>query len=132
MAETQLVRAIGELSTEKQLHGKDLAKAVKSFLVRKRLTKRVGKIVRALATYEANVAQLIPVQATTAHHPTRGLQETIEAKAQELFGGKGEKTKVTFQEDKTLLGGVRLETRDTRYDFSLSRTLLDVRKSLVK
>lgn len=132
IAEAQLVRAIGELSQEKKIGEQTLLQSVKQFLMRKRLTKRIGKVVRALEAYEAETDHVVQVQATTAHALSHEAKKNIEVKAEELFGGKEKKTKVTFHEDKALIGGVRLETTNTRYDFSLSRTLLDLRKSFVK
>ncbi len=130
IAETQLVRAVGELDTAGVMSPHDLAQAVKQFLMRKRLLKRTGKIVRALERYEEEAQGVVRVQATTAHPLSRETAEFIQKKAETLLAPGKEKVTLSYHEDKMLLGGVRLETADTRYDFSLQRALQELRKSL--
>lgn len=132
IAETQLVRAIHELAATKAAHVPELSQAVKRFLSRHRLTKRTGKLLRLLEAYEEDVAQTVTVQAKVAHQTSPALQQVIKQKAEVLFGTGEKKTNVTFHTDPTLLGGVRLETRDSAYDFSLKRSLKEIRKSFAK
>lgn len=132
IAEAQLVRAIGELSHTKSMGTAELSKAVKKFLIRRRLTKRTGKILRALELYEDEEKGQVVVQATTAHPLSPEAKRAVEEKVATLFGKEREKTQVVFHEDKAIIGGVKLETRDSRYDFSLGRSLDELRKSLSK
>ncbi len=132
IAEAQLVRAIYELAEAKTLSEKELSLAVKSFLARKRLAKRTGKVLRALEAEREERNNLVMVHATMAHALSREAEESIQAKAEELFGKEGRKTITTFHESPKLLGGVRLETQNTRYDFSLTRTLVELHKSFAK
>lgn len=130
MAEAQLVRAIGELETGKQMSARELAQAVKAFLTRKRLLRRTGKIMRALDRYEAAQAGIVLVTVTSAHSLGESTKEVIKKKAEALLAPGRDKVKLDFEEDPKLLGGVRLETTDTRYDFSLKRALNQLGKSL--
>ncbi len=132
IAEAQLVRAIHELSLEKGLGAGELGKALKNFLIRKRLTKRAGKVLRMLESYEDEQEGRVTVQATTAYVPTIETKHAIEKQVSALFGKEGEKAKIVFHEDREILGGVRLETGNSRYDFSLSRLLNELRKSFSK
>ncbi len=132
IAEAQLVRAIGELSHTKSMGTIELSKTVKKFLIRRRLTKRTRKILRALELYEDEEKGKVVVQATTARPLSPETKRVVEEKVVTLFGKGKEKTQVVFHEDKTIIGGVRLETRDSRYDFSLNRSLDELRKSLSK
>lgn len=132
IAEVQLARAIHELSLSKNLGGSELGKAVRSFLIRRRLTKRTGKILRALELYEEEESGKVTVHATTAHTLTPQAKHVIEEKVETLLGKESNKTRVIFHEDKKVLGGVKLETGNSRYDFSLSRSLDELRKSLSK
>lgn len=132
IAEAQLARAIHELAISKTLSLPVLSQSVRQFLWRKRLTKRMGKFLRVLEAYEEEMAQLVTVKASTAHKLTAEAQHVIQQKAASLFGSETKTTHVTFHTDPTLLGGVRLETRDRCYDFSLKRSLDEVRKSFSK
>lgn len=132
MAEAQLVRAITELSTEKQWGEKALVQVVKQFLMHTHLKKRTGKIVRALERYEEKQSGRVTVHVTSARPLSESLKGIIEKKTEKLFGPGKEKTKVKFHEDSELLGGVRLETMDTQYDFSLKRALNQLGKSLAQ
>ncbi|TXG77279.1 hypothetical protein E6Q11_02990 [Candidatus Dojkabacteria bacterium] len=131
IAETQLVRAVAELR-EKGQTSSELSRALMLFLQRKRLMKHAAKILRSLEEYTAQQAGLVRVEATSARPLSEAVKHQVQKKAEELFGGKDTKTAVHFREDPQLLGGVKLETNTTRYDFSLGRTLLDLHKSLVK
>ncbi len=130
IADTQLALALSELMGDKAFPVERLGQALRQFLVRKRLTKRTGKILRALEMETNRHASVVLVQATLAHRPTVALKETIKKKATELFGDNHTQTQVSFREDLSLLGGVRLETGSVRYDFSLHRSLTELRKSL--
>ncbi len=132
IAEAQLVRAVGELEKAGTMSSRDLSQVVKQFLVRKRLLKRTGKIVRALERYEEETTGVVTVKATTAHPLSPATEELIKKKAETLLAPGKEKIKISFHEDRALLGGVRLETTDTRYDFSLKRAFKELRKSLCK
>lgn len=130
IAETQLAWALSELTEDKAFSAESLGQALRQFLVRKRLTKRTRKILRAFETETNKRAGVVLVQATLAHLPTAAVKEVIEKKAAELFGDQHTQTKLSFHTDPHLLGGVRLETASVRYDFSLNRSLTELRKSL--
>lgn len=131
IAETQLVRAVEQLR-EEGMTPHELSRALMRFLQRKHLMKRSTKILRSLETYTLEQAGRVMVDATIAHAPSDTIKQQVEEKAEALFGGKGKKVKVTFHQNPQLIGGVRLETTTTRYDFSLRRTIIDLHKSLVK
>ena len=101
-------------------------------MIRRRLTKRTGKILRALELYEEEESGQVTVHATTAHTLTPQAKQAIEEKVETLLGKEGNKTRVIFHEDRKVLGGVKLETKNSRYDFSLKRSLDELRKSLSK
>lgn len=130
IADTQLALALSELMGDKAFPVERFGQVLRQFLVRKRLTKRTGKILRALETETDKRAGIVLVQATLTHPPTDSVKEMIQRKATELFGDNHTQTQVSFREDPSLLGGVRLETGSVRYDFSLHRSLTELRKSL--
>lgn len=132
IAEAQLARAIGMLEEAGAMSGAELAQAIRQFMTRKRLLKRSTKMARAMEVYEQARTRVVPVRVTVSHAFPVELKHTLEEQAQALLGSEREKVAVTFYEDKSLLGGVKFETDDTRYDFSLARSLHQLRKSLCK
>ena len=130
IAEAQFVRAVSELEEAQVLSPRQLAQAVKQFLARKRLLRRSGKIMRALEQYEEGQSGVVTVQVTSHQALSESTKEVVRKKAEALFAPGKDQVKLVFHEDPKLLGGVRLETLNTRYDFSLTRTLQELRKSL--
>lgn len=130
IAEAQLVRAAGELQKEGVVAGPGLASAFGRFLRRKRLGRRAGKILRALDVYVESVSGVIAVTATSARPLSLEERKQIEASAAVLLGKDGQKVRIEFCEDPAVIGGLRLETRDTRYDSTVARGLRELHTSL--
>ncbi|MFZ1655021.1 MAG: F0F1 ATP synthase subunit delta [Candidatus Moraniibacteriota bacterium] len=130
IVDAQLARAVGELHAEGQLNENELISAFVQFLRRKRLTRRTGKISRALEAYVTTVSGTERVIATTSRPLDPTWQGHITAAAARLLGKPDEKVALEFREDATLIGGLRLETVDTRYDCSVARALRELHKLL--
>lgn len=107
-----------------------LAASLIALLRRKRLLRAAPKVLRALHTLRAKQDRRIEVTATVARTLSPRATQLVEAKAQELFGDDQSSVTVTFHTDALLFGGVRLATQDAQYDFSLGRTLHELRTQL--
>lgn len=130
IAEAQLVRAAGELQKEGVVTGAGLAQAFGRFLRRKRFGRRVGKILRALDTYVESESGMIAVTATTARPLSNTERKRVEVSAAALLGKTGRQVVLEFREDLAVIGGLRLETSDTRYDSTVARGLRELHMSL--
>ena len=130
IAEAQLVRAVGELQKEGKFSDKELRAALGKFIRRRRLSRRTGKISRALDAYTEAESGVLSVVATSAHPLTETEQKFVILKAAGLLGKPGSEVNVIFSEDPALVGGIRLETTDTRYDATITRAIKELRKSL--
>lgn len=131
IAEAQLVRAAGELQKEGVVAGPGLARAFGRFLRRKRLGRRAGKILRALDAYIEAESGVIAVTATSARPLSLDERKQIENSAAALLGKAGSQVAIEFREDPTVIGGLRLETSDMRYDSTVARGLRELRTSLI-
>ncbi len=131
IAEAQLVRAAGELQKEGVVVGADLALAFGRFLRRKRLGRRAGKILRALDSYVEGASGIMAVTVTSARPLSDAERNQIEASAAKLLGKDGCRVVIAFCEDPTVIGGIRLETSDTRYDSTVARGLRELHTSLI-
>lgn len=130
IAEAQLVRAAGELQKEGVVAGAGLADAFGRFLRRKRLGRRAGKILRALDAYVEIESGVIAVTATSARPLSPAERTRVETSAAALLGQAGRQVAIEFREDPSVIGGVRLETSDTRYDSTVARGLRELHTSL--
>lgn len=130
IAEAQLVRAAGELQKEGVVSGPALAGAFGRFLRRKRLVRRSGRIVRALDAYAETESGIVAVTATSARPLSESEQKRVETTAAELLGKSGQRVAIEFREDSAVIGGLRLETSDTRYDSTIARGLRKLHTSL--
>ena len=130
IAEAQLVRAAGELSKEGVLKTSEIAEAVMRLLKRKRMSRRIGKVERALDVYTEKMSETLAVLVTSARPLEPGEQAEIEKKATTLLGKSDWKAALEFKVDPSLIGGLRIETRDTRYDQSIFRALRELHKSM--
>ncbi len=130
IAEAQLVRAAGELHKAGVVAGVDLASAFGQFLRRKRLGRRSGKILRALDAYVESESGVIAVLATSARPLSPAEQKQVETSAASLLGKPGRQVAIEFCEDPSVIGGLRLETSDVRYDSTIARGLRELHKSL--
>ena len=130
IAEAKLVQAVGELQQEGRVTGAALARAFGAFLRWKRLMHRGGKISRALAAYTQEQSGIIPVHVTSAHSLAPAEQARVKQDAARLLGKAGHTTAVEFRQDQALIGGLRLETSDARYDATIARGIKELRKSL--
>lgn len=131
IAEAQLVRAAGELQKEGVVVGADLALAFGRFLRRKRLGRRAGKILRALDSYVEGASGIMAVTVTSARPLSDAERNQIEVSAAKLLGKDGCRVVIEFREDPTVIGGIRLETSDTRYDSTVARGLRELHTSLI-
>jgi len=130
IAEAQLVRAAGELAQEGVLKGSEIADSIVRLLKRKRLGRRLGKVERALDRYSEEKSQELAVLVTSTRALEPAERSKIEAQATALLGKSEWKAVLEFRVDPSLIGGIRIETADTRYDGSVSRTLRELHKSL--
>ncbi len=130
IAEAQLVKAVDELQREGQLVGTELAAAFAKFLRRKRLSRRVGKIGRALDTYAEQSSGVLSVTATSARALSVSERQRVEEAAAQLLGQPEHGVAIEFREETDLIGGLRLETTNTRLDGTVARALKELRKSL--
>ena len=131
IAEVQLVRAAGELQKEGVRAGSDLANAFGRFLRRKRLGRRAGKILRALDAYVESESGSIAVTATSVRPLSLAERKQVEVSAAALLGKTGHQVAIEFRENSTVIGGIRLETSDTRYDSTVARGLRELHTSLI-
>lgn len=130
IAEAQLVRAAAELAKEGELEGKAIADSVIRILKRRRMARRVGKVERALAAYTEAESKTLSVIVTSARPLELAEQGEIEKRATALLGKSDWQAALEFRVDQSLIGGIRIETADTRYDQSVSRALRELHKSL--
>lgn len=126
---TKIAEAVLDLDRD-GLKGSDLAKSLTDFLRRKRSLKLLSPTIRALERALGEREGRVTVQVTSAQALDRELQVLVRNKAQTLFGQDGKQVEAFFHEDRSLLGGVRLATEDTQYDFSLNRTLKELKRQL--
>lgn len=127
---TKIAEALLELEAEHTLSTRDTRASLMAWLRRKRLLRALPQVVVALEQLTEKRDRTIWVTATVAHTPESNLKHRIESEVQQLFGKGDVKTQVAFTEDSTLIGGVRLSTNDTQYDFSLRRRLQALRSQL--
>ncbi len=130
IAEAQLVRAAGELAKEGTLKGSEIARSIMRLLRRKRMSRRLGKVERALGLYSEEESRTLSVLVTSARTLEAAVRAEIENQATTLLGKSDWKATLEFREDPKLIGGIRIETADMRYDQSVSRALGELHKSL--
>ena len=130
IAEAQLVRAAGELVKEGQLKSGEMAASIIRLLKRKRLGRRLGKVERALTAYAEQESKTLSVLVTSTRVLEGAERKEIAKKAAVLLGKSDWEAVLEFCEDPSLIGGIRIETADTRYDQSVSRVLQELHKSL--
>ncbi len=130
IVDAQLARAVSELSIEGGFQGRELAAALVWFLRRQRLTRRAGKISRAIETYSETVSGTQRAVASTAYPLDTDARQRISEAAPGLLGRPSGSVAIEFREDPTIIGGLRLETVDMRYDSSVARALRELHKSL--
>lgn len=130
IAEAQLVRAAGELAKEGVLKSSEIAESVIRLLRRRRMSRRLGKVERALTTYTEQESKVLSVLVTSARDLEGAEREEIAKKATMLLGKSDWKAVLEFRVDPSLIGGFRIETSDVRYDQSVSRALRELHKSL--
>jgi F0F1-type ATP synthase delta subunit len=130
IAEAQLARAVYELAKEDKIRREAVILATLGLLRRRKFARRTGKLVRALEEYVERETRSISVTITTAFAADAARRTVLEKLAERLFRREGERLALSFAEDRTAIGGPRLESRDVRYDFSLARTLSRLRKTL--
>ncbi|MEP7162320.1 MAG: F0F1 ATP synthase subunit delta [Candidatus Moraniibacteriota bacterium] len=128
ISERQLAEAVAELLQEKKETKELVFQNLIAFLRRKRLLRRTGKIVESLEKYLNEKEGRLPVIVTTATALSSAEQNKVEKEARMLFPGK--KLMLTFREKAALLGGIRIETENTRYDATLSRSLEKLAQTL--
>lgn len=130
IAEAQLVRAAAELAKEGKLESKAIAESVVRILKRRRMARRIGKVERALAAYTEAESKTLSVIVTSARALESAERGEIEKRATALLGKSDWQAALEFRVDQSLIGGIRIETADTRYDQSVSRALRELHKSL--
>lgn len=130
IAEGALIRAVGELQKEGKLASAEIVSAFGKLIRRRKLIRRVSKIGRALDAYAEADSGIVSVVATTAHPLTDPNRKQVTEKAAELLGQSGRGVSIEFREDPALIGGIRLETADSRYDSTVARAIKELRKSL--
>lgn len=130
IAEAQLVRAAGELAQAGSLKGGEIAQSIMQLLRRKRMNRRLGKVERALARYVEQESRTLSVLVTSARALETTERAEIEKQATTLLGKSDWQATFEFREDPSLIGGIRIETADMRYDQSVSRALRELHKSL--
>lgn len=130
IAEAQLVRAAGELAREGSLKSGEIARSVIALLKRKRMGRRLGKVERALTQYGEQESKTLSVLVTSARALESAERVLVEKEAAALLGKSDWKAVLDFRVDPGLIGGIRIETSDTRYDHSVSRALRELHKSL--
>lgn len=130
IAALQLVQAANELHEEGKLSVADLRTSFAHFLERRKGLRRAGKMERALEHLAEKTSGIIRVSATSAAPlgPTERTLATSEAAR--LLGLPAGQLAIEFREDPAVIGGIRFETQDWRYDHTLSRALSELRKSL--
>lgn len=108
----------------------ELAKNLVAFLRRKR---SLG----LLTSVESSLEKLLDeregrkrVTVVSAQQLDGAMRSALAEKAQQLFGHDGKKVESLFQEDPKLIGGVKMFTEDTQYDFSLTRILKELKRQL--
>lgn len=131
IVEAQLVRAVDELQKEGVITGATLARALGQFIRQHQLGRRAGKILRALDTYGQTESDVTVITATSARILSSMEQKRIEVSAARLLGKEECQVAIEFHVDPTVIGGVRLETSDTRYDATVARNLRELSASLI-
>ncbi len=126
---TKIAAAVLALEAEGVGAG-DLTKNLVAFLRRKRSLRLLVPTKRSLERLIDEQEGKRRVTAIVPQQLEKTIQDMIRGKAQSLFGGAGKEVELTFQEDPQLIGGIRILTEDTQYDFSLSRSLKELKRQL--
>lgn len=108
----------------------ELAKNLVAFLRRKRSLRLLTSVERSLEKLVDEREGRTKVVVVAAQPLDGTMQNLLKEKVQQLFGQDGKKVESIFQEDQKLIGGVRIFTEDTQYDFSLSRVLKELKRQL--
>lgn len=127
---THIAAALIELEESRTLSSKQAVASLVAYLSRKRSLHLLPRITSAVERMLARRHRQVSVVATTARPVDVATHKLITREAQERFAQAGETVTVDFQEDRSLLGGVRLSTEDIQYDFTLGRRLRELRSQL--
>lgn len=127
-SETNVARAVADLLSEKSLSEAQAIRGLISFLRKRRWLGRSEKILAALNRHLSAEVGRMTISATTARPLSATLTRDLQTRAAILFPGKT--LDFIFREDRSLIGGFRLETEDARYDASLARSLRQLAQSL--
>ncbi|MCW1888129.1 MAG: F0F1 ATP synthase subunit delta [Candidatus Moranbacteria bacterium] len=100
----------------------------KAFLKRRGEEGRLGAILKILLQKEETKENILSLTVTTRYEASQEMQSSIEKKAEELFPGK--KLSLLYRVDEKVLGGFRLQGRDTVYDSTLSQSLKKISQTL--
>jgi len=114
--------ALQEAKPEQQ---EQISQAMLRRLQREGKLNLLGQIIDAIKDLEAKKSNKAFVTATTAHAID---EKELVALAKDLF--EVEEVELTVQSDKSLLGGVVLETKNTRWDLSTKNQLEQLKSSL--
>lgn len=108
----------------------ELAKNLVAFLRRKRSLGLLTSVERSLEKLVDEREGRTKVVVVVAQSLDETMQNLLKEKVQQLFGQDGKKVESIFQEDPKLIGGVKIFTEDTQYDFSLGRVLKELKRQL--
>lgn len=100
----------------------------KAFLKRRGEEGRLGAILKILLHKEEVRENILSLAVTTRYEASQEMRSSIEKKAKELFPGK--KLSLIYRVDERVLGGFRLQGRDTVYDSTLSQSLKKISQTL--
>lgn len=124
----QLAEAILQLSREAQTLSSDVARGVLAFVRRRHLTNRLGRMLSAFEQASEQETKHLSISVTSARTLEASEQKAVLASVQHIF--PAQHPDLEFHVDPSLLGGLRIETADTRYDGSLARSLSVLAQSL--
>jgi F-type H+-transporting ATPase subunit delta len=118
--------AVALYETTKDLGGSRLEKAISEFaqlVVKKGSAKQLNKIIDEYIKYTKKLEGIIDIEITSA----RPLSEKLVHAIKNSFGKKVETTEKV---DESLIGGIRVKTKDTVFDGSLKKQLQILKQTI--
>jgi F0F1-type ATP synthase delta subunit len=115
----QYAEAVREILQEKDVT--ETLSNLEQYLTRKGEKKRFGEILQAVIRKEESLENIETLTIFTKYPVESEERQTLEKKIKDLYPDK--KLDLTYSLDQTLIGGFRVQGRDTVYDHTLAQAL---------
>ncbi len=125
---SQYAQALDELSSAALSEADALGKNFVNFLKRRGETDKIGAVLASLERLEQERRGEVAVSVHSAHALNQEMEAVVLKKIATLFPGK--KAILSYEVDPTVIGGIRLRSKELLYDATIAQELLSLKKAI--